>query len=128
MDIKWTPPADDGGAPIENYIIEKRSRYGRWEPGAEVSGGQTAGTVKDLTPGEEYEFRIIAVNKGGHSEPSDPSDPKVAKPRKCNYIGGRFESHLFFKRKRRAWHEGSKKRGKRGRKKGVLQLQLSELY
>ena len=87
MDMKWAPPADDGGAPIEKYLIEKRSRYGRWEPGAEVPGTQTSGTVKDLVAGEEYEFRIIAVNKGGQSEPSDPSDAKVAKPRKRNSIG-----------------------------------------
>lgn len=29
VDISWAPPANDGGAPIEKYVIEKRSKYGR---------------------------------------------------------------------------------------------------
>lgn len=37
--------------------------------------------MPNLTEGEEYEFRVIAVNKGGHSEPSEASVPVIAKPR-----------------------------------------------
>ncbi|KAK5968521.1 Twitchin [Trichostrongylus colubriformis] len=81
VDLKWDPPLNDGGAPIEEYQIEKRTKYGRWEPAISVPGGQTTATVPDLTPNEEYEFRVIAVNKGGPSDPSDASKPVIAKPR-----------------------------------------------
>jgi hypothetical protein len=52
-----------------------------WEKAAEIPGNQTKGTAPGLTEGEEYEFRIIAVNKGGPGEPSEPSRPVIAKPR-----------------------------------------------
>ncbi|KAJ1363943.1 Twitchin [Parelaphostrongylus tenuis] len=81
VDLKWEPPANDGGAPIEEYQIEKRTKYGRWEPAITVPGGSTTATVPDLTPNEEYEFRVVAVNKGGASDPSDASKPVIAKPR-----------------------------------------------
>jgi len=81
VDLKWDPPASDGGAPLEEYQIEQRTKYGRWEPAISVPAGQTTATVPNLTPNEEYEFRIIAVNKAGPSDPSDPSRPVVAKPR-----------------------------------------------
>uniref|UniRef100_A0A0K0CTJ0 non-specific serine/threonine protein kinase n=1 Tax=Angiostrongylus cantonensis TaxID=6313 RepID=A0A0K0CTJ0_ANGCA len=81
VDLKWEPPAKDGGAPVEEYQIEKRTKYGRWEPAVTVSGGTTTATVPNLTPNEEYEFRVVAVNKGGASDPSDASKPVIAKPR-----------------------------------------------
>jgi hypothetical protein len=52
-----------------------------WEKALEVPGGTTKATVPDLKEGEEYEFRIVAVNKAGPGEPSDPSDAIVCKPR-----------------------------------------------
>lgn len=86
VDMHWAPPANDGGAPIEKYIVEKRSKYGRWEPAIEVPGTETKVRVPDLTEREEYEFRVIAVNKGGPSEPSDPSNSVICKPRNCKLI------------------------------------------
>jgi len=44
------------------------------------------GTVPDLTEGQEYEFRIIATNTVGQSEPSEPSDAVTAKARYCEYL------------------------------------------
>ncbi|KAL0267677.1 UNVERIFIED_CONTAM: hypothetical protein PYX00_009872 [Menopon gallinae] len=81
VDLEWTAPKKDGGAPITAYIIEKRPKYGTWEKCAEVPGNQTKGTAPNLVEGEEYEFRVIAVNKGGPGEPSDPSASVIAKPR-----------------------------------------------
>lgn len=36
-----------------------------------------------LKEGEEYQFRVMAVNKAGPGEPSDPSRKVVAKARFC---------------------------------------------
>lgn len=60
-----------------------------WERACEVPGNTTKATVPNLIEGEEYEFRIIAVNKGGHSEPSEASIPVIAKPR--------FQAPIFNK-------------------------------
>ena len=40
-------------------------------------------SVTDVEANHEYEFRVIAVNKAGDSEPSDASKSAIAKPRKC---------------------------------------------
>lgn len=84
VDLTWEPPSDDGGAIIEKYIIEKKDRLGKWEKAKEVPGGETAATVGDLEAGEEYQFRIVAVNKAGPGEASEPSERMIAKPRNCN--------------------------------------------
>lgn len=52
-----------------------------WVDAATVPGDKTSGRVENVDEGHEYEFRIVAVNKAGPSEPSDPSKPVIAKPR-----------------------------------------------
>lgn len=63
------------------YVIEKKGKNGNWAPAKEVPGGKTTATVDGLIKGEEYQFRVIAINKAGPGESADPSDPVVAKPR-----------------------------------------------
>ncbi|VDN36641.1 unnamed protein product, partial [Cylicostephanus goldi] len=145
-DLEWKPPADDGGAAVEEYVIEQKDKHGRWEevsdledttvrvgqqikftihidgePAPEVrwtfndkgigeskaqienedylsrfniekavrkqSGkvpaAETKATVGNLKEGEAYQFRIVAKNKAGLGEPSDPSDKIIAKTRFC---------------------------------------------
>jgi hypothetical protein len=55
VDLKWKPPATDGGAPVEEYVIEKKDSHGRWTEAIRVPVGETAATVPGLTAGEEYQ-------------------------------------------------------------------------
>jgi len=52
VDLQWKRPYNDGGAPIEGYQVEKRSKYGRWEPAVEVPGDLNQCSVPGLTKGE----------------------------------------------------------------------------
>lgn len=56
---------------------------GVWEKAGETINDQPQGTVNGLVEGNEYQFRVIAVNKSGPSEPSRPSVNHIAKPRYC---------------------------------------------
>lgn len=88
VDLEWTPPKDDGGAPIEKYIVQMRDKEGRqWIDVAKVQGDRTVAKVIDgIEEGHEYEFRVVAVNRAGPGEPSDTSKSVVAKPRFCKRI------------------------------------------
>lgn len=52
-------------------------------------------SVDGLQEGEEYEFRIIAKNKAGKGQPSDPSDTVIAKDRNGNIINI-FKNFIFY--------------------------------
>jgi hypothetical protein len=51
-----------------------------------VDAATTRVTLQKLQRGQEYQFRVIAVNKAGKSEPGHPSRPKLAKETDCEYL------------------------------------------
>ncbi|CAH8634151.1 unnamed protein product [Dicrocoelium dendriticum] len=67
--LRWKPPEDDGGEPVTNYVLEKRpKRSDNWQKVSGFLKTPTA-TVRNLEEGEEYEFRVMAENALGTSEP-----------------------------------------------------------
>ena len=79
--VQWKPPLDDGGAKIKGYILEKKPKGSKkWQrvPGT-IPADETQGTAKNLEPGEEYDFRVVAVNANGESEPLTTSESIKAK-------------------------------------------------
>ena len=89
--IMWKTPETDGGSPIVGYVIE-RSLAGRerWLRANNQLVPELTYCVPELVEDNEYVFRVIAENKVGQSEPSEPTKPVVARDpwRKFIYLNG----------------------------------------
>jgi len=68
-----------------------------WERAGETINEQPQGIVNGLVEGNEYQFRVIAVNKAGQSEPSRPCASFIAKPRYCKYIHNIFNNKYIVR-------------------------------
>lgn len=80
LDVSWEPPKEDGGSPITGYIVEKRdTSRDRWSPVNKSPIPDTSYLVTGLLEGNQYEFRVRAVNKAGQSQPSVPCEAIKAK-------------------------------------------------
>lgn len=75
--LTWAPPADDGGAKIEGYVIEKRESSRLVWTNVVSDLQVTQYKVTKLLKGDEYIFRVMAVNKYGLGE-SLVSEPIIA--------------------------------------------------
>ncbi len=80
MTLEWKPPKDDGGTPIDHYVVERfDTSTGHWVPAGKTAGADTNLKVDGLTKGIEYKFRVCAVNSEGESEPLESLKPILAK-------------------------------------------------
>lgn len=80
--ISWTEPSEDGGSPINGYLIEmKRQGRRNWSPVNEfdLTLNNTGYTVSKLQDGNEYQFRVLAHNEAGNGAPSTASSKITAK-------------------------------------------------
>lgn len=79
--LKWRPPGSDGGSPVTGYVVQKKERLAlRWTPVNTTPVGDTIFTVTGLTQKSEYEFRVVAANKKGFGQPSEPTNSVLVKP------------------------------------------------
>ncbi|XP_069046346.1 immunoglobulin-like and fibronectin type III domain-containing protein 1 isoform X1 [Lepisosteus oculatus] len=73
--VSWVPPHNTGGSRITGYILEKRKKGSNiWSPVSDMPITEKKFTVRDIVEGQQYEFRVAAVNASGIGEPSVPSD------------------------------------------------------
>lgn len=90
VSLEWKPPQDDGGSPITGYIIEKREALRlTWSRADKTTDDKTTRTVKGLTKGDEFYFRVAAFNKQGSSEFLEMPRPVVVKSPfgECSALG-----------------------------------------
>ena len=80
VDVSWTPPTNEGGASVTDFIVEYTEDSGTpaWQTVDDGVSTETSTTVTGLTNGTAYRFRVSAVNSFGTSAPSALSDAVFA--------------------------------------------------
>ena len=78
--LSWGPPQETGGADITHYVVEKRetSRLAWTVVKGDVNN--TYFKVTGLLKGNEYTFRVLAVNKHGLGETLESDAVKITDP------------------------------------------------
>lgn len=66
-----------GGLPVDYQVSKLDPETGRWIPIGRVKEPKMI--VKNLQPGQEYKFKITAVNDEGESEPLETDRSIIAK-------------------------------------------------
>lgn len=77
--LAWSKPKDDGGSQIIGYFIEYKDVSSEKWVRHETRVNSTMYTLSGLTTDAEYQFRVIAVNDIGESEPGPASDSVICK-------------------------------------------------
>lgn len=72
--VSFTPPADNGGAPITGYTVTATDTTTPANGGQTATGSGSPITVTGLTNGDTYTFTVTATNSSGPSQPSAPSN------------------------------------------------------
>ena len=76
--LTWSPPKDDGNVPITGYYIEKYdTKHATYVRLDKTSLCELY--VDKLTKGQSYQFRVLAENRIGVSEPCSMKEPIIAK-------------------------------------------------
>ena len=77
VSLSWDKPTDTGGGKIEGYVVEMKDKDGQWK---EVSPlvKDNKFKVPHLKEGEDYQFRVKAVNEAGPGTPSASTGPITA--------------------------------------------------
>ncbi|NXC21499.1 IGFN1 protein, partial [Corythaeola cristata] len=76
--IQWKPPKDDGGKPVQSYIVE-RQQIGKndWVTLGEAPRSCTTFTTNKVEQDTSYYFRVRAVNAEGTSDPLESDEVKA---------------------------------------------------
>lgn len=75
MKLVWDKPGVDGGSKVTGYYVQRRDKKNlRWIKIYKDPICDTTAKVHHLTEGNEYQYRVCAINRAGEGPFSDVSD------------------------------------------------------
>lgn len=75
MVVEWDKPIVDGGSTVTGYYLERRDKKSlRWIRVYKDPVTVTKQTIYHLVEGNEYQYRVCAINKAGEGAFSEASD------------------------------------------------------
>ena len=77
--LHWNMPSDIGSGKLQGYIVEIKPTGSDWKVVNEDLVREPEIIVRDLKEGQEYQFRVKAVNEAGPGAPNTATGPVVAK-------------------------------------------------
>jgi len=77
--LHWNKPSDTGNDKLQGYIVEMKPSGGDWKVVNAYLLREPEMVVHDLKEGQQYQFRVTAVNEAGSGPPSTATGPVVAK-------------------------------------------------
>ena len=82
IDLSWTAPAADGGAPVSGYLIEWSTDAGtNWaDANANTASAATTYQHSGLTAATTYHYRVSAINSAGTGTASNVASATTATP------------------------------------------------
>ena len=75
----WSRPSDTGNGKLQGYIVEIKPTGSDWKVINVDPVRKPKVVVHGLKEGQEYQFRVKAVNEAGSGAPSTATEPVVAK-------------------------------------------------
>ncbi|MGA1873181.1 MAG: fibronectin type III domain-containing protein [Thermoplasmatota archaeon] len=80
VQLQWTAPTANGGAPVTDYIIFRKASSGDLEQIATVPVGTTSYTDTDVEASISYTYVVRSQNRMGSSEPSNEAQTVALGP------------------------------------------------
>ena len=78
--VAWSVPEDDGGVPVTSYLVERRDvNRTSWIKTNEVPANTLTSTTTKLVEGNQYLFRVAAINAVGQGPEATINEPVTAK-------------------------------------------------